>query len=295
MLTIVSTCCTVDHSELSAYLPTSSEAAPRGTERSEQHLWRSKHLHSDLNSSHGAVWGLVHVPARLLALMTLQLRCLHSGLRALLQLPYIAQAYAPIGQQHSLQKPAARSGSAGPTGQPTADVAHVSACSGAVLATAVGIGVLSALETERRLKDERTCSSPINRHDDAAQTMPPWNDPHNAHISMPGGRAFSGGARLVDSHAMEQRERVKAQGRQLRHSKESLHGILNIDNATAGRTHKRASAEEQEGRSIFWMHRLPAYRARMHEIYGGPIASTDLDADLGLETGLRKQDHTSAP
>ena len=229
------------------------------------------------------------MPARLLALMTLQLRCLYSGLRALLQLPFIAQAYAPIGQQHSLQKPAARLGSAGPGRQPAADVAHMSACSGAVLATAVGIGVLSALETERRLKDEKACSSPVSGYDDAAKTVRLWGDPHHAQLSMPGSRACAGGGRLVGSHAAQQRGSLNSQSRQLRKSGDGLQGVLRTDDATAGRTHKRASAQEQEGRSIFWMHRLPAYRARMREIYGGPSASADLDADL-TKTGPHEQD-----
>ena len=278
LLTSVS--CTGDFSELSASLNTLVEAAPQVGKRSEQHLRQTDSVNVEQIRSHGTVWGLVHVPAGLLALMTSLLRCLHSGLRALLHLPFIAQAYAPIGQQRSLQKPAARSGSARSAGQPAADVARASACSGAVLATAVGIGVLSALETERRLKDEKACSSPVSRHNDAARTLHLWGDPHHAQLSISGSRAYAGGGRLVGSHAAQQRESLKSQGRQRRHSEESLHGILHTDDATAGRTHKHASAEEQEGRSIFWMHRLPAYRARMHDIYGGPIVSADLMDDL---------------
>ena len=280
MLTVVSICCTGDDSELSPSLPTLSETAPQVIERSEQHFWRTKHLSSGQVRSHGTLWGLVRVPARLLALIHLQLRCLHSGLRALLQLPYIAQAYAPIGQQRSLQKPAARPGSTRSAGQHAADAAHMSACSGAVLATAVGIGVLSALETERRLKDEKVCSSPINGQDDAARTLRLWSDPQHAQLSMPGSRAYAGGARLVGNHAVQRPESLKSQRRQLRHSEESLHGILHTYDATAGGTHKHALAEEQEGRSIFWMHRLPAYRARMREICGGSIGSAGLGADL---------------
>ena len=237
------------------------------------------------------LWGLVHVPAQLLASMILQLRCLHSGLKALLEFPFVAQVYAPIGQQHSLRKPAARLGSIRSGAQPAADVAHVSACSGAVLATAVGIGVLNALETERRLRDEG-CTSPINRYDPAAQTLRLWKDPHHAQFSMPGSRAYAGGGRLAGGHAAQQRESLQSQGRQLRHGEEGLHGILRSVGATAGRRHKHASAEEQEGRSIFWMHRLPAYRARMREIYAGFIASADVDADW-TETGPPKRDYTS--
>ena len=290
MLTAVSVCCTGDHSELelSGSLSLSSEAAPQVLERSEQHPVQPRTLNMGQMRRHDILWGLIHKPVQVLALMRLQLRCLHSGLEALLQLPFIAQVYAPIGQQHSLRKPAARPGS---TKSAAADAAHMSACSGAVLAAAVGIGVLSALETERRLQDGSACSSPINRHDDAAHAL--WRDPHHAQRSMLGSRAYAGGGRLVGSHAAQQRDR-ESPGRQLRHSKESLQSLPRTDDAIAGGVHSLASAEEQEGRSIFWMHRLPAYRARMREICGGPSADADLDADL-TKTGPREQDHASAP
>ena len=274
MLTFVSACCTGDYSELRVSLPIHSETAPQVSERSEQHLRRTRYLHLEQIRSRGALWGLVRVPARLLALMTLRLRCLHSGLRALMQLPFIAQAYAPIGQQRSLQKPAVRPVSAGPAVQPAAGLARgMTACSGTVLAAAVGIGVLSALETERRLTDEKACSSPVSRHNDAAQTLRLWGEPHHAQLSMPGSRAHAGGL------AAQQRGSLNSQSRQLRKSEDGLHGVLRTDDATARRTHKRASAQEQEGHSIFWMHRLPAYRARMHEIYGGTIVDADLDTN----------------
>ena len=277
----MSICCTGDDSKLSASLPTLSGAVPLLIGKSGRHPRQTESFHIKRTRSRGTLWGLVCVPARLLALVTLRLRCLHSGLRALWQLPFITQAYAPIGQQHSLQKPAARPGSARSAAQPAACVAHtITACSGAVLATAVGIGVLSALETERRLKDEKACSSPVSGQNDAAQTLRLWNDPHHAQLSMPGSRAYAGGGRLVISHAAQQRGSLNSQSRQLRKSEDGLYGVLRTDDATAGRTHKHASAQEQEGRSIFWMHRLPAYRARMHGIYGGPFASADLDADL---------------
>lgn len=110
---------------------------------------------------------MLQAPAAGLVLLVSSLRSFRSWLHALLS---VSELYAPIGQQRSLWKPGSETAAqdASSAGQPQ-DVAHASAQDGAALATAVGIGVLSALETETRLGTQTAHSRCSNMHADTVQ------------------------------------------------------------------------------------------------------------------------------
>ena len=176
------------------------------------------------------------------------------------QLRSVSRLYVPIGQQHSLWKPASADA---PRGGSSAtwrcDMAHASACNGAALATAVGISVLSAIETETSLRTdavrERLFSShagPAHRGPHALGTAP-W-------------RTLIAGAASLDRRSRHMAEKGRpCEGAEQR--------FLSADARRRG----FASAEEPEGLSIFWMHRLPMYRTRMHEICHVITAGAELD------------------
>ena len=176
------------------------------------------------------------------------------------QLRSVSRLYVPIGQQHSLWKPASADAPCGGSSATwRSDMAHASACNGAALAAAVGISVLSAIETETSsgtdASRERLFSShagPAHRSLHALGTAP-WR------------------SLIARAASLDRRSRHMAgKGRP---SEEAEQRLLSADARRRG----FASAEEPEGLSIFWMHRLPMYRTRMHEICHVITAGAELD------------------
>ena len=183
-----------------------------------------------------------------------------TALIMLRQLRSVSRLYAPIGQQHSLWKPAsADTPRGGSTATWRSDMAHASACNGAALAAAVGISVLSAIETETSLGTGAVRERLFSSHAGPAQ-----RDPH-ALRTAPWHSLIAGAASLDRRSG-----RVAKKGRP---SEEAQQTFLSADARRRG----FASAEEPEGLSIFWMHRLPMYRTRMHEICHVITAGAELN------------------
>ena len=175
--------------------------------------------------------------------------------------------YVPIGQQHSLWKPAEPSEAHDTRSalQP-ADMTPMSACSGATLATAVGISAASALETESSHVHTAVSTSDSN---DSWPSRQAGRDPHRTD-SLPGNQAHPQQRALPCSHTDFQH---KTHAERTSHA--AKRGGAERGKAADPKT-APASRDEQEGLGIFWMHRLPMYRLRMREICNGTAAGAVL-------------------
>ncbi len=202
-----------------------------------------------------------------------------------------SKLYVPIGQQHSLWKPADSSEAHDASSAlQSADRTPMSACSGAGLPTAVGISVLSALETESRFcSDVHTAESNSDSNDSWPRRQA-GRDPYRTD-SSPGRQAHTQQQALLCSYPDFQHEKhAEHRSHAAQASKAERGKAADLKTAPALR-------DVPEGLGIFWMHRLPMYRLRMHEICNsiaagavlGPTVAGPTQADSEPSTAPRVQ------
>jgi len=223
-----------------------------------------------------------------MALYLRAVRHVASLISALRRLFSASELYVSIGQQHSLRKPADSSEAHDTSSalQP-ADRTPTSACSGAGLATAVGISVVSALETESRFCSDVHTAESNSDSDDSWPSRQAGRDPYRTD-SLPGRQAHT------------QQLALPCRYRDFQHGNHAEHRTHAAKRGGAERGRaadpKTAPAlrDEQKVLGIFWMHRLPMYRLRMREICASTAAGAILGPDMAATEHTQPDSEPSA-